>query len=89
MQVKKLLEDAFIAGYRSGVEAFAHWQDGQQLVGTTGTRLSEAKKMAEADALPWFNTFIEQKRRQAAAVSEQAEIAERKPALKAVPDAGA
>ncbi len=91
MQVKKLLEDAFIAGYRAGIGAYAHWKDGQQLVGTVGTRLSAAQKMAETDALPWFNTFIEQQRRKAEAVADRVAKAvdesEKRAMLKAVPDA--
>jgi len=36
-------------GFKLGVYAFAHWKDGEQLVGTTGRKLKDVLK--EVDAL--------------------------------------
>jgi hypothetical protein len=33
---------AYEEGYKAGLEIFAHWKDGEQLVGTTGTTLKQA-----------------------------------------------
>ena len=34
--------NAYEAGFKAGLECFAHWNDGEQLVGTTGTTLKTA-----------------------------------------------
>ncbi len=31
-------------GYKDGLEAYAHWESGKQLVGTCGTKLKDAIK---------------------------------------------
>jgi hypothetical protein len=36
--------NAYNEGYKSGLECFAHWKDGEQFVGTTGTTLKTAIK---------------------------------------------
>jgi hypothetical protein len=34
--------NAYEAGFKAGLECFAHWNDGEQFVGTTGTTLKTA-----------------------------------------------
>jgi hypothetical protein len=36
------IDDAYDRGFIDGLIAFAHWNDGKQLVGTTGTTLKAA-----------------------------------------------
>ena len=35
-------QDSYDQGYIDGLKAYAHWEDGKQKVGTTGTTLEEA-----------------------------------------------
>ncbi len=39
---KRLLNKAYYAGIREGIEQYAHWKDGVQYVGTCGTTLKDA-----------------------------------------------
>lgn len=57
--VGELVESAFLAGYLAGIEAYAWWKDGQQFVGSTGTRLAAAQKSHAEDALPYFHRFLD------------------------------
>lgn len=40
----KLSKDNYKRGFLDGITAYAHWDDGTQLVGTIGTTLARAKK---------------------------------------------
>ena len=48
---KQLLNKAYHAGVREGIERFAHWRDGVQYVGTCGTTLKDAIKRIDAEEL--------------------------------------
>jgi hypothetical protein len=37
-----MIEDVYLKGYIDGLVAYAHWEDGRQYVGTSGTLLSDA-----------------------------------------------
>ena len=39
--------DEFIRGVKAGIRMFAHWEDGAQYCGTTGTTLKKALADAE------------------------------------------
>lgn len=62
MQVRELIEAAFLAGYREGVTAYAWWKNGEQMVGTCGHRLAPALRAAEENAKPAFDLFLEKQR---------------------------
>lgn len=36
------LNITYDGGFQDGLKAYAHWHNGEQIVGTTGTKLSEA-----------------------------------------------
>jgi hypothetical protein len=38
----KALQQAWLEGYLAGLEAYAHWDDGVEYVGTCGTTLKHA-----------------------------------------------
>ena len=46
---KKLLNKAYYAGIREGIEQYAHWKDGVQYVGTCGRTLKDALKDIDAE----------------------------------------
>lgn len=58
----ELLEQAYVEGWRRGVEAYAVWKDGQQLVGMGRYCLSDAQKAAPEDAKPLFELWLEKQR---------------------------
>lgn len=60
--VAEIIEDAFVMGWRKGVEAYAVWKDGQQLVGIGRFTLSDAQKSAAEDAKPFFEQFMSHQR---------------------------
>lgn len=41
------VEMAYYVGFIAGLQAYAHWKDGQQFVGTTGRPLQEAVQKAQ------------------------------------------
>lgn len=41
--------DSYRAGFIAALKSYAHWKDGTQYVGTTGTTLSDAIKEAEKE----------------------------------------
>lgn len=46
---KVLLNKAYYAGIREGIEQYAHWKDGVQYVGSCGTTLNDALKRIDAE----------------------------------------
>lgn len=64
LPIRELLEKAWLDGYRMGVTAFAHWKDGQQIVGNCSMRLGDALRNIEDDeyAKAMFNSFLEKQR---------------------------
>lgn len=60
--LKELLEQAYIDGWRQGVEMYAVWQNGRQLVGMGRLMLSEAQKAAPEEAKPYFDSWLERQR---------------------------
>jgi hypothetical protein len=43
-ELRKILQAVYDGGFHDGVECFAHYRDGTQYVGTTGTTLKGARK---------------------------------------------
>jgi hypothetical protein len=39
---KQKIVDVYAIGFADGLRAFAHWRDGEQMVGTCGTKLKDA-----------------------------------------------
>ncbi len=60
--VGEIVEAAFLAGYRHGLEQYAWWKDGEQLVGTGRVRLSDAMKAAPDDCLVAYKYFLSQQK---------------------------
>lgn len=57
--IAQLVENAYLAGYRYGLTAFAFWKDGQQFVGNSScVRLSEALKHAPEDCKEEYGMFL-------------------------------
>jgi hypothetical protein len=46
---KKQLARWFYEGMKEGVRAYAHWRDGVQYVGTTGTTLAQALERIDSE----------------------------------------
>ena len=46
---KVMLTRAYYNGIREGIEQYAHWKDGVQYVGTTGTTLKTALARIDAE----------------------------------------
>lgn len=44
-----LLTKAYYNGIREGIEQYAHWKDGVQYVGTTGSTLKSALERIDAE----------------------------------------
>lgn len=63
MTVAEVLEAAYVDGWRKGVEAYAVWKDGRQLVGMGRISLGDAQKAAPEDAKPFFEMFMQRQRR--------------------------
>ena len=59
MKIAELVEQAFLAGYRHGVESLAVWKSGAQLVGTMGLPLSDVLKAAPEDCRDAYRIFLE------------------------------
>lgn len=61
--MKDVLAEAYLTGFRDGMERYAHWKDGQQFVGTCGTRLETARRLAEEDVKPLFSLWLLRKQK--------------------------
>lgn len=59
MKIHQLVEQAFLAGYRHGVESFAIWRGGMQLVGCLERPLSEVFKHAPEDCKDAYRLYLE------------------------------
>lgn len=62
LTIGQLLEQAYLEGWRKGVESYAWWKDGQQLVGSGIVRLSDALKAAPQEAQDYYRSFLERQR---------------------------
>lgn len=62
LNVRQLVEDAFLAGWRSSLEAYSVWKDGQQVT-AMGRNMREEQKTADKNAKDYFDAFLEQQRR--------------------------
>lgn len=62
MQVSKLIEAAFLDGYRKGLEAFSYWEKGQQVLGPNKIPLADILKSLWDDALPAYHSFLDKQR---------------------------
>lgn len=63
IQIGELVEQAFLAGYRHGVESYAVWRDGQQLVGCLERPMGEVFRRAPEDCKDAYRMFLNQHRR--------------------------
>ena len=59
MKIAELVEEAFLAGYRHGVESYAVWRNGAQLVGALERPISEVMKRAPEDCRDVYRMFLE------------------------------
>lgn len=50
-QLREQVESTYEKGFIDGLKCFAHWKDGEQHVGTTGTTLKEAIQSAREGTL--------------------------------------
>lgn len=57
--IANLVEAAFLAGYRHGVESFAVWRQGAQLVGALERPISEVYKRAPDDCKDAYRMFLQ------------------------------
>lgn len=62
LTMKDLLQQAYVEGWRKGVEAYAVWKDGRQLVGMGRFSLGDAQKSAPEDAQPLFEIWLRKQR---------------------------
>jgi hypothetical protein len=61
-KIAELVEAAYLEGYRVGMEAYAWWKDGEQLLGNGRIRLADAMKNAPDDAREHYKRFLEKQR---------------------------
>lgn len=61
-KIAELVEAAYLEGYRRGMEDYAWWKDGEQLLGNGRVRLSDAMKNAPDDAREHYRRFLEKQR---------------------------
>ena len=61
-KIAELVEAAYLEGYRKGMEAYAWWKDGEQLLGNGRVRLSDALKRAPDDARELYRSFLDGQR---------------------------
>lgn len=59
MRMHELVEQAFLAGYRHGVENFAIWRSGERLVGALQRPIGEVLKKAPDDCRDAYRMFLE------------------------------
>ena len=62
-RIAHLVEDAFLAGYRHGVESFSVWRAGAQVVGTLERSLSEVFRRAPDDCREAYRMFLQSKQK--------------------------
>ncbi len=61
-KIAELVEAAYLEGYRKGMEAYAWWKDGEQLLGNGRVRLADAMKSAPDDARELYKRFLDGQR---------------------------
>lgn len=61
--IAELVEEAFLAGYRHGVEQFATWRSGEQLVGARLLPMRDVMRTAKEDCTDAYRSFLERRKR--------------------------
>ena len=61
-KIAELVEAAYLEGYRKGMEAYAWWKDGEQLLGNGRVRWSDAVKNAPDEAREHYKRFLDGQR---------------------------
>ena len=61
-KIAELVEAAYLEGFRKGMEAYAWWKDGEQLLGNGRVRLADAQKSAADDAREHYRRFLDGQR---------------------------